>query len=201
MIENNHLIKDTPMAFFISNNKFDNCYGVCTEFPNGIYISHTAKTDCRIGGDYDYVCTIGFCVDARGSLKPEEIPTYLSTNSDGEPEKLAELLKLFAGNYAVLFYSKKYDGLYLFPDASASLPVYYSNETEKIVVSSNDRHIAEYLNYEVSDKNIVCVHNTLSYNDTVYDNVKALLPNTYIDLYKKQIVRIPARIQKNQYLL
>lgn len=184
-------IQNAAFLYFVCDKDRSDVYGKSIKFAENLYISYTHKTPCAVVGESDQIAVIGLCVDSDGSLKKEEIPSYLFKKSHSHPNELAKILKRFAGNFIVLFYKRDDDSLYAFTDATGTLPIYYSNQNNDIVLGMFDRHVAEFCGYSANKQIQYGPYNTLPYNCTPFDEVKALLPNNYIELNSKQITRIP----------
>jgi len=156
-----------------------------------LVVSHTKCTSVLIETEGDTsVCIIGLCVDSFGEIERANIPAFLL--SCGDIEQLLDKTKRMAGRFAILF--EKSGAMYALTDAAGFLSVYYSIDQKKICLSSCDELIRQHFGYPFSKESIV-IRNAATYEShmphdiTMCENIKALLPNHYLDLTGMKPVR------------
>ncbi len=127
------------------------------------------------------------------------LPSILLRISDENVTNVVGFAARLAGKY-VVFYANK-TGLYIIPDATASLPVYYSTQRNAICVSSCDNLVNSLFGYGISKRALDVrlgsdLSQPLPYNMTLYDEIKCLLPNHYIDILRNDVVRYAPSLSK-----
>lgn len=157
-------------------------------------VSHTSKTavlTARDGGRE--IVAIGLCVDAHGEAAREDIPALCLERPAHDILSVYRFCDRFAGKYVILYRNE--EGVYLFGDASGSVQVNYSITGEGLCAASTDRLAAEYCGYAVSEysrkiREGADLFQGLPNDATMYDGVKALLPNHYLDASRGRAVRV-----------
>ncbi len=110
-----------------------------------------------------------------------------------------KLCDRLSGKYIIFAQIKgKY---YLWGDASCFLPVNYTF-SDGFSASCFDKLVADFCGYEVSpvSKEIKYsgeLFNQMPYNTTMYDEIKALVSNQYLDIEAKKYVRIKLDVKQN----
>ncbi len=106
--------------------------------------------------------------------------------------EVIEYEKHLGGKY-VIFYLEKHQ-CFCLGDATCSVPVFYSTETEKIVCCSNSKWITDSLGLipdpmlqKIRDSGHI--NQAMPYDVTKYKEIKQLLPNHYLDLLQKKAKR------------
>lgn len=114
-------------------------------------------------------------------------------NASIDIASLIDASKYLLGRFVVV---AQFDGqLYILPDATGTIPVNYYVAGEEFAVSSNMSLLRDLFNLELSDKAIAIKEGALEQqhpmpNDlTVYQQVKNVLPNHYLDVTAKQSKR------------
>ena len=156
-----------------------------------LVINHTEGTSVLISSNsHESVCVIGLCVDSHAEIKRNKIPDYLLHN-----ENLGNLFmktRRLAGRFVILYETK--GEVIVFNDPAGLLSVFY-NLGKDVCLSSCDELIRKHFDYEYCDEHLDIRNGSLLLslqmpNDiTVSKNVKALLPNHYIDIDKLNPVR------------
>lgn len=111
----------------------------------------------------------------------------------------------YAGRFLILFCTS--DEIFIFNDASASRKVYYSSNSGPAWCASQPHVLAEYLKIEKSeDPKVKAYYKSKEFhihfnsgirNNTVFDAIKQLQPNHYLNLKENKVVRFwPAKKNK-----
>lgn len=169
----------------------------------GWTLSYGQKTPmcCAEGQNGEKVCILGICIDSHGEIPDEEIPTYILGRKAVDQEY--SCLDRFAGAFVVfLLRGKK---IIVWPDASASIPIFYCVENDRYV-ASHERLISDVLDlplssYSMEIRKDSSFSEALPYNLTMYDTIKSLLPNHQITLTAEScesmrcMLRMPSTVQ------
>lgn len=160
-----------------------------------LVISHTSKTRVVTAktGDRE-IAVIGFCVDAHGEVERDEIPAFLLDQTERDIAPVYRFCDRFAGHYVVLYQngSKRY----VFGDATGSVQVNYSFHEGSLCFSSVDRLVADQFGFQLSAYSLKIrrgatgLSQALPYDVTMFDEVKALLPNHYLDITENRPLRM-----------
>lgn len=181
---------------FLVGSRRDERFSRSIPFMDGCYtVNFTARTDCSTSQNGDIeACILGFCTDAYGQLRPEDIPgliTSLPTIAD-----LIVEAKRFAGSFIILY--KNRQGFYLLPDATGSLQAFYSVGPQGTFVASSSQYIADSIGCSPSEQgknlfygNLPLSGAQLPLDATVYDEISVLLPDHYVNLLTGESHRIP----------
>ena len=142
------------------------------------------------------VTIIGLCVDAHGELERFQIPEWIAAQHAGAPEDLFHLCERFAGKYVMLI--EEAGQAYLWGDATCSIQMNYAFQPDAFCISFAEKITASVFGFELSNeaKDIRAKgsnNQPLPFNLTMYDEVKALLPNHYLDIKKQKSVRVKLR--------
>ncbi|SFC11094.1 hypothetical protein SAMN04488102_10385 [Alkalibacterium subtropicum] len=133
----------------------------------------------------------GKVIDSRNAaLTPREIAADLLA-----AENMTELLaysRYLAGRYVILFRVK--EELWVLPDATSSVPVYYTVTGHETVVASSQKRIADVLGFELSASAVKIKasaeeQQSLPYDSAMYDEMKAVIPNHYLNVNEQRAVR------------
>ena len=144
---------------------------------------------------------IGLCVDAHGEMDRYQIPNWIASQKTDTPEALFYACGRFAGKYVILV--EENDKIYLWGDATCTLQVNYAFLKENVCVSFSDKITAKA--FELGESEIAkdirkkgANNHPLPYELTMYNGVRALLPNHYLDLNARKSVRINLKIPTGQ---
>lgn len=191
MIGENGFFDSSVFTYYVVNS--DNTdFGLekkCSVQGWNVFSSPETKIRIFEKEDSGTVAVIGYCIDSHGELNADEIPEFLSLQS--EAEFFVQLARL-AGKYVILKAYK--DGLYVYTDATASLPAFYSQKEGMTCVSSNEYFIKE-ITGAGEDGRISAIlkkadgAKTLPGDMTHYDGVYALLPNTFYTSFENKAFR------------
>lgn len=167
-------------------------------FGGSLWLHHTAATEVRMACcSVGEVAVVGFCVDSHGELTREEIPGWLANLAVEGIDVLYRASARLAGKYVLCCRSK--DGDYLVGDATASIPIHYSFSSGHLTAASTDQLTARIDSLELSAEAV----ELRAYSDwmqglpddmTMFEHVRALLPNHWLDLNAQKAVRIPLEI-------
>lgn len=159
-----------------------------------LIVNHSCKTQvCQASTPERTVTIIGLCVDAHGELERFQVPDWIAAQKTDAPEALFNECDRFAGKFIMLI--EEGNQAYLWGDATSSLQMDYAFYEENICISFSDKVTAEVFGFEPSEtaRDIRSNGSTLQplpYDLTMYDSVKALLPNHYLDLNARRSVRV-----------
>ena len=182
---------DAVFTYFLAdkaNDRFEHSL----EFSSGLHLSYTRNTDVIVvEHQQKKLCILGLCIDAYRELKREEIAGHLLRSCHG----IAELLAFFgrlAGQYIVLYQ----DGAntFVFGDATGRVQINYSADPARVALASNDKVLAEHLGCEISARALE-IRQASEYSQpfpgdiTLYDEIKVLLPNHYLELGTGRVSR------------
>lgn len=167
-----------------------------------LIVNHTPQTQvCMASNVNRMVTVIGLCVDAHGEIERFQIPGWIAEQKASTPEMLFYACGRFAGKYVILV--EEEDGTYLWGDATCTLQVNYAFLKENVCVSFSDKITAKA--FELGESEIAkdirkkgANNHPLPYELTMYNGVRALLPNHYLDLNARKSVRINLKIPTGQ---
>lgn len=136
-----------------------------------------------------WTCVIGLCVDAHGKLNTKEIADRI--NTFGSIEDSFAFIKRLAGKFVVI--QKIKNQLYAIPDATASLPIYYSTNGT-IAIASYDEIIRKFLRLEKSESAFEIRKNggygqPFPNNISICKEIKCVLPNSILNLNDHTVTR------------
>ena len=156
----------------------------------GLTLSYNTDTKVEMSfSSGKWVCVIGLCVDAYGKLNTKEIADRINTFEDIEDS--FAFIKRLAGKFVVI--QKIKNQLYAIPDATASLPIYYSTNGT-IVIASYDEIISKFLRLEKSESALE-IRKSGGYgqpfpnNISVCKEIKCVLPNSILNLTDHTVTR------------
>lgn len=133
----------------------------------------------------------GKIIDSRhAELTAKEIAADLLKAKD--IEELLTYSRYLAGRYIIFFTTE--EKIWILPDATSSVPVYYTVKGYETLVSSSQKVIADSLNLEVSEtalkiKASAEEQQPLPYDSAMFDEMKAVIPNHYLDVIEQKTVR------------
>lgn len=154
-----------------------------------IFCSEKTEISCFQNSENTGVVIIGYCVDSTLAIKRACIAEHIAGCSE---EELTAFLMRLGGKYAVFVFSL--DGLRVYTDATATLPVFYSKSGENVYISSLEYFIAKYAGAAINP----CIREviqkgdsakTLSNTMTCHENISTVLPNHYYDAGTNSAVR------------
>lgn len=195
----NDILNNAYFAYFISKNEHKD---FSEHTPFGEYIvSHTKNTDILTAENSNKkVLIIGLCVDAHAQIKRNDIAQFLASSDFDNPKDLYRLCDRFSGKHIIML---EIDGkYYLWGDASCYLPVNYTFANGNFCAGCTDKMVADYLGFDISpiSKEIKYSGKSymqLPYNITMYDEIKALLANQYLDIDAEKYIRIKLDVKRN----
>ncbi|NMB40789.1 MAG: hypothetical protein GX996_02505 [Firmicutes bacterium] len=106
-----------------------------------------------------------------------------------------------AGRFIIIFFSR--EGFFVIPDATASIHVAYTTHGENLHVSSTPKVIADLNGWKESSlskkiKTFAAETHPLPYDMSMYDEIKYVIPNHYLDCKKRKACRFyPVTKEKN----
>lgn len=185
-------------SYMISKRKFD-LFSKHKVVNNGeLVINYTSNTDVFTSqNDLCEVTIIGLCVDSHSKIRRNEIAEWIISQPYESIVSLFNTCNRFAGKYIITYRYR--DKLFVWGDATCSIQINYSFYQEDLCISSVDNLVALYFGFEVSDysKKIREGSNlaqALPNDLTMFDEVKALLPNHYLDISNKRAERIQLNV-------
>lgn len=137
------------------------------------------------------------------SFRNEDIAERLIQNDEIIDLTIAS--SAYAGRFLIIFCTSS--GMFIFNDASASRKVYYSCSSGPAWCASQPHVLAEYLRIEKSeDPKVKAYYQSKEFhnhdnsgvkNNSVFDTIKQLQPNHYLNLMENKVVRFwPVRKNK-----
>lgn len=186
---------DAVFTYAVSEDAFPLFQRHLPIFGGALTLHYTAGTDvlcCKDGGFEAVV--LGVCVDTHGELRREDIPAWLLQSAGEGIETVYRRSARFAGKYVIFFLCA--GGRYLFGDATSSIQINYAVEEGPLCAASTDHLLANHCGYAVSEYSRKIregsdASQALPGDLTMYDQVKALLPNHYLDVASRKAVRVP----------
>lgn len=109
--------------------------------------------------------------------------------------------KKLAGRFIIFHYNQL--KLHILPDATASIQVSYSTKSEVLFASSHPKIIANKMNENISEQALDIQMKSeqnliMPYDRTVYDNIRYVIPNHYLEFINQTSVRYyPLKIESN----
>lgn len=189
-------LKDAAIAYLIASTpdfRFPCHTNVCA---GNVTISHTATTDVLTAAQDDRsVAVIGYCIDAYGKIDRSDIPVQFLSQTFPDAMSAFRYFDRFAGMYLVLYQDG--DKMFLWGDASCSLSICYNISGHTLCAAITDKLVADLLGFDISERSLKIRNGSTVYsqplpNDlTLYDEIKALLPNHYLDCGSRKAVRVP----------
>lgn len=192
---------DALFTYAISSRTYSIFQNQTPLFHGALTIYHTAGTEVRqCTVDDREVTVIGFCVDAHGELSQKEIPAYLLKASEQGIKETYRSADRLNGKYIVC--CETGEGRYIFGDATCSIQINYTFKDDEFCASSTDQMVANHCGYAMSEYSLKIRKGSSSFSQplpfdlTMFDKVKALLPNHYLDIEQRKPVRVPLEIQQ-----
>ena len=195
-MENGRTLPENTVFAYSIENRVNPMFHQYTS-TKAMIVNHTNQTQVlQAETSYRMVTIIGLCVDAHGELERCHIPEWLAAQHADTPESLFYLCGRFAGKYVILI--EEADQAYLWGDATCSLQMNYAFQSGAFCISFAEKITASVFGFQVSDaaKDIRekgSSNQPLPYDMTMYDEVKALLPNHYLDIKKQKSKRVKLR--------
>ncbi len=105
---------------------------------------------------------------------------------------LINVSKRLAGRFILVYYSR--EGFFIIPDASTSIIVAYTTIENELYVSSNPKIIADVCGFDESTfskgiKKSAAESHPLPYDLTMYDNIKVVIPNHFLNVKGRTAIR------------
>lgn len=180
------------------NNPYNNYVKVLNK---KYYLGYSNYTEVQVENKYDQeIIIIGLCIDSHGEIEKKQIAKEMLENSNNSINKLYKYSNRFAGKYVVIYSliekkDNKYH-TYIFGDATVSMQINYAFIDDNLVLSSIDNLIASHNNLKQSSyskkiRDASDYLQALPNNLTMFDEIKALLPNHYLDVNNKIPIRVP----------
>ena len=173
-------------------------------FQNILTISCSPKTDIQYFENQEKaIAIIGFCIDSHKEIERHHIPNEAISQDFTCIEDVYRWFDRFAGKYVVIY--KDFDDIYVWGDATCSIPINYTVSGFDFFISSSDTLIAKYNNFSVSDYSrrirlASDLSQALPWNITMYDSIKALLPNHYLSLSSHNAQRVPLCVNDDTHV-
>lgn len=182
--------------FRITDNSYILCKNRIDKFKNTINIGkykfqygNTNVVHKEISGKA--IIIFGRFVDSHDHKKTDE-EIALDLLKANSLDELINMSKKLAGRYVLVYNSN--EGLFVIPDTMSSIHVAYTIVGNDLFVSSNPKTIADINGWEessISKKIKSSAGNThpLPYDLTMYDEIKFVIPNYYLDCKKRSVKR------------
>lgn len=194
-------LKDAVCTYTVTpqiDDRFERHTPICN---NSLVINHTAKTNVLVQcGNSREIVIIGYCVDAHGKIPQREVPAAFLTQNFADPLSAYRYFDRFAGAFVVLY--RMDDQLFMWGDAMCSLPINYCMSDGKFYAALTDKLLADILSLQISDVSLRIRKGSSIYsqplpNDlTMYDQIKALLPNHYLNCNTCEAIRVPLNVSE-----
>ena len=154
---------------------------------------HTAQA--MAGGMPREVAVIGICVDShkKHDDQPEQAASYLAGLDKSDVESVYRASRRFAGRFIVFY--RLGDAMYLFGDAYGMLQINYARIGGHFCAAVTDKLVGDHFGLEPSPESLEIQYSgglerPMPYDMTMYDGVKALLADHYLDLSSMEASRI-----------
>lgn len=128
------------------------------------------------------------------SISNIDLPSYLLDKYINDYQEFLNTLDFIAGRFVIIIGDT--DSIRIYPDASNARSSYYA--TDKIIVSSHVKLIADNFTYHENETNLKVPKLNLLFENSPYVNVKSTIPNYYVDLKHKTNMRFFPR-ENNKY--
>lgn len=174
----------------------------CIQIDKYYLFAHPDLEVNRLENPRKSIIIIGNIYDSAQSQKGNaDILKDIMTNAS-DMKRLVLWMKRYAGRYTLLYIDDK-DAVML-PDALALKEIYYCTKDNRIVCGSQPNLVAEFSNPQIeatSDANLLEFYRNHTKNskwnpvckwigdETCFENVKHLLPNHYLDIKRREILR------------
>ena len=176
--------------FLVKRNR-DKRFKNAFELSSFLFHYDNKKLFVQAGRRDKNIILFGKIIDSRNSnMTTKEIATDLLEAEN--MEELLEYSRFLAGRYIIIFEMK--DQLWILPDATTSIPVYYTVKGYEVSVSSRQKLISDELELELSNsamkiKASAEEQQPLPYDITMYDGIKIVIPNHYLNLKEQSVNR------------
>ena len=181
---------NSVFSFYVSKNDARSCeLGKSVLF--GTYVIQTEErtplVSCCI--EHRQLVILGLCVDVI-SGQDESLAESILSKAKSLPDIIKQ--ERYLGGKYVLFY-REGENYYCLPDATASIPVYYTYHTEGPCASHNYR-LAQSQGWEKDAEMMKIRRNgslsqAMPYDYTEYKEVRQLLPNHFLKMATGEAVR------------
>lgn len=175
------MLNNAWQAYYISRRKevpsllFDNLYDI-----GGFWIGASSNTRIAICEKKNASgVLLGVCVDSEREIDSDDLVEYLLC--DGL-RGIEERLRRMAGSFVLLAYNNEEARFYT--DASATLSCFYARDGD---LSCSEHLLALAHSYKIEGKSKLLrsktpIGKSLPFNFTSYNEIKALLPNHFLDM-------------------
>ncbi|WP_423188922.1 hypothetical protein ACO1PF_10060 [Alkalibacterium sp. f15] len=158
------------------------------------YYFHYNDCSLHISDDQDSkILLMGYATDCKEPSKSnQDIADELLKLKDFD--KILNQSRYLLGRF-IIFYYQKDTFFHIIPDATCSIPIYYTEgKSDQKSVSSDSLELANMYQYGYSKeaikiKNMAEEQHPLPYNLTMYDEIKMIIPNHYLSMKKSAMVR------------
>ena len=141
----------------------------------------------------------GLCTDTCGQIEREGIAQAIVSLPEQTPEAVYAFADRLCGKYIIVYSGP--DGCYAFGDATCSIPANYAGSLEdgRICISPFDRMTAAYFRYD-PDPELQKMRESadpaqaMPGDLTPYRQVRALLPNQYLNILTGEAVRVQVQV-------
>lgn len=153
-----------------------------------MYINNKSHFECREDSEVSVVI-IGIAEYLNGD---ESALDWLWKHNQSI-ESIVDAERYLGGKY-VLFVRIS-ESYYILGNATCSIPVFYANYSDGVICSSIGYQIAEELSLSV-DQTLLNIREggdsskTMPYDYTIWKGIKRLLPNHYLDVNRKCVIRM-----------
>ena len=167
------------------------------EIHNGYFLyAHPDVVQTEYGENNKKIILLGDLYDPINiKFNNQDIISRLIKNND--IESLTAASSYYAGRFIIFFTNE--DSFFIFNDASASRKVYYTNDTELSWCASQPHVLSDYCNIDKSEnKKVLEFYKSIEFSkhdncgvidNTIFDSIKQLLPNHYLDVKNKKVLR------------
>ncbi|GEK91052.1 hypothetical protein [Alkalibacterium kapii] len=137
------------------------------------------------------VIAYGKIIDSRNpDLTEQAIVEKLAQAKDSV--QLVEWTEYMAGRYVLIYQNTK--ELILFPDATCSVPIFYSVIENKWLISSKQKTIADALELPMSDASVEIKSQAeeqqpLPYDRSMYEGIRVVIPNHFLNVKDQRAKR------------
>lgn len=193
------MVLDAIFTFCISPKHVDIYENELIMERKNMYLSYTSGTDVfQHKTEKQEIYIVGLCVDTYGEIERENICEQLLQGAPNIDELFIRTNRL-AGKYVVIFFDR--NDCYLFGDATGSIQINYCYDDNMLYVASTDQVVALICNKVVSERakkvrNGSALSQGMPGDMTMFDEVRVLLPNHYLDVSAKSAVRVPMKLPK-----
>ena len=166
----------------------------------GLIVNYTdATTIYSAQAEEQEAVVVGLCIDSYEQIERENIASELIRLPKQTIEAVYAFSDRLSGKYIIIYSNPT--GCYIFGDATCSIPANYSGNLEDGVfcVSPFDKMTADYFGYKPDNRLLKMRESAdpaqaMPGDLTPYTQVKALLPNQYLDIVTGESIRVKVQI-------